>query len=242
MSAHLIELKKIRFTYPGSSAPVLDGLDFEAAPGARAGIIGPNGGGKTTMLMTMVGLVRPGSGEIFHNGRAVTGEKDFRELRRRVGYLFQNADDQLFSPTVIEDVAFGPLNLGLSPDRARERAESALDELGLHGYGPRLTHKLSGGEKRLVSLATVLAMEPEALLLDEPATGLDPDTRERLVEIVNGLDKTLVVVSHDWDFLNRTVKDVWAMRGGRLGKADREVFHEHVHAHPHGDMPHYHES
>lgn len=240
--APLIELRKIRYAYPGSGRPALDGVDFKAAAGSRAGIIGPNGGGKTTLLLCMVGLIKPDSGEILYQGRMVAGEKDFRLLRRDVGYLFQNSDDQLFSPTVLEDVAFGPLNLGLAPDQARDRAERALADLGLAGYGPRLTHKLSGGEKRLVSLATVLSMEPKALLLDEPTTGLDPDTRERLIDIVNGLDKTLVVVSHDWDFLNRTVNDIWAMREGCLVQADREVLHEHIHAHQHGDMPHFHEN
>jgi cobalt/nickel transport system ATP-binding protein len=109
------------------------------------------------------------------------------------------------------------------------------------GYGPRITHKLSGGEKRLVSLATVLAMQPDALLMDEPTTGLDPDTRDRLVEILNGLDKTLVVVSHDWDFLDQTTSEVWAMQDGRPARAEREVLHQHVHAHPHGHLPHRHD-
>lgn len=241
MDAPLIELHDIRFAYPGSGNIVLDGANFRLNPGARAGLIGPNGSGKTTLLLTVVGLVRPDSGVVRFKGRETGSEKEFRELRRKVGYLFQNADDQLFSPTVLEDVAFGPLNLGFSADQALERSEAVLQSLGLGGYGQRITHKLSGGEKRLVSLATVLSMEPEVLLLDEPTTGLDPETRDRMIEILNGLDKTLVVVSHDWDFLDKTTSEVWAMHGGRLQKADREVLHEHVHAHPHGDLPHRHD-
>ena len=241
MDSPLLELSGIRFTYPGPGRTVLDGVDFSLGPNTRAGIIGPNGSGKTTMLLTAVGLIRPDSGQVRHKGRIAEDEKSFREVRRGVGYLFQNADDQLFSPTVLEDVAFGPLNLGFSAQRAREKSEQVLQSLGLDGYGPRITHKLSGGEKRLVSLATVLAMEPEVLLLDEPTTGLDPETRERLIEILNGLDKALVVVSHDWDFLDQTTTEVWAMQAGRLEKAEREVLHEHVHAHPHGHLPHRHD-
>jgi cobalt/nickel transport system ATP-binding protein len=240
MTSPLIQLADIRYSYPESGRTVLAGVDFALKSGARAGIIGPNGSGKTTLLMTLVGLVKPDSGEVRYKGEPVASEKEFRQLRRGVGFLFQNPDDQLFSPTVLEDVAFGPLNLGLPPEDALARAEAALASLGLEAYGQRITHKLSGGEKRLISLATVLAMEPEALLLDEPTTGLDPDTRDRLVEIVNGLDKSLVVVSHDYDFLDKTTREVWAMRGGLLAKAEREVLHEHVHAHAHGDLPHSH--
>jgi cobalt/nickel transport system ATP-binding protein len=240
MPAPLIELKSISYAYPLSGRTVLSGVDFAVMPGARAGIIGPNGSGKTTLLMTVVGLVKPDSGEVLYKGEPVRDEKRFRELRRGVGFLFQNPDDQLFSPTVLEDVAFGPLNLGLKPCEAIARAERTLLDLGLDGYGHRITHKLSGGEKRLISLATVLAMEPEALLLDEPTTGLDPETRDRLVDILRGLDKTMVVVSHDYDFLDKATGEVWAMRDGVLSKAEREVLHEHVHAHAHGDLPHSH--
>ena len=136
-------------------------------------LLGPNGCGKTTLLHLIVGLLRPSAGQIEAFGRQRMAEADFHEVRRRVGLLFQDADDQLFCPTVAEDVAFGPLNLGKSRDEVRRIVAGTLDSLGLAGYEHRVTYRLSGGEKRLVALATVLAMQPEVLLLDEPSGGLD---------------------------------------------------------------------
>jgi cobalt/nickel transport system ATP-binding protein len=236
----LLELEKLSYAYPGDGRQVLREVDFRLDPGGRYGLIGPNGGGKTTLLGCMVGLIKPDSGRVLFRGREMGSEKDFKELRKDVGLLFQNADDQLFSPTVLEDVAFGPLNLGMDKEEARQTAEKTLERLGLAGYGERITHKLSGGEKRLVSLATVLVMRPAALLLDEPTTGLDPETRQRLLSILSDLDTALLIVSHDLEFLSRCTDRVYAMREGRLAEADRAVLHEHVHAHDHGDLPHSH--
>jgi cobalt/nickel transport system ATP-binding protein len=211
----LLELDCVRFAYPGRP-PVLDGVQLRVSPGDRLAVTGPNGAGKSTLLRLIVGLERPQAGQIAAFGRACTSEADFREVRRRVGLVFQDPDDQLFCPTVLEDVAFGPLNLGHPPAAARAVAERTLDRLGLAGFAERITHKLSGGEKRLVSLAAVLAMEPEVLLLDEPSNFLDEATTARLVAILRNLDQALVVVSHDRHFRRKVSVDEFELEAGRL--------------------------
>ena len=238
--APLVELKSVTFDYPGSGKEVLHHVDLVFETGRRIGLYGPNGSGKTTLLHIIMGLVPPDSGEVLFKGRALREEKDFRELRRSIGLLLQNADDQLFNPTVLDDVAFGPLNLGLTPAEARDRAVETLEFLGLFGFEDRLTHKLSGGEKKLVSLAAILAMRPEALFLDEPTNGLDPETRERIINILNGLDASLIIISHDWDFLDQTTKDYLTIKKGRLMTHAPFVEHLHAHSHPLGDLPHHH--
>jgi cobalt/nickel transport system ATP-binding protein len=211
----LFELDGVRFAYLGRS-PVLDGLDLRVHAGDRLAIAGPNGAGKSTLLRLLVGLARPQAGRVLAFGQERKGEADFREVRRRVGLVFQDPDDQLFCPTVLEDVAFGPLNLGHPPAAARAIAERTLDRLGLAGFAERITHKLSGGEKRLVSLATVLAMSPEVLLLDEPSNFLDEETTARLVAILNELDQALVVVSHDRHFRRKVAEIELQLADGRL--------------------------
>ena len=171
-STPILRLENISFRYPGQDR-VLNNLSLEINKGDRIGLVGPNGSGKTTLLHIIMGLLSPSSGTIEFFGKPVKTEKDFREIYKKVGLLFQDADDQLFSPTVLEDVAFGPLNLGKSKSEARNIAQNTLERLGIIHFKNRVTHKLSGGEKRMVALATVLSMEPELLLLDEPSTGLD---------------------------------------------------------------------
>ena len=151
----LINLKGITFSYPGAE-PVLDDLDLQFRRGEKLGLVAPNGSGKTTLLHIIMGLLKPDSGQIEIFGKPVRQENDFLEVRHRIGLLFQDSDDQLFSPTVLEDVAFGPLNLGKSKQEAIDIARKTLAYLGLDGFEARITFKLSGGEKRLVSLATVL--------------------------------------------------------------------------------------
>ena len=187
MSPVIFNLSKICYGYPGGPL-VLNDLDFHLHVGDRIGLVAPNGSGKTTLFHIIMGLLKPLSGTVEAFGAAREAEADFIEVRRRIGLLFQDADDQLFSPTVLEDVAFGPLNLGKSREEALTIARNTLDFLGLNGFENRVTYKLSGGEKRLVSLATVLAMEPEVLLLDEPATGLDSATKDKLIDVLNGLE------------------------------------------------------
>jgi len=239
MDSLLLNLSNICFRYPGGK-PVLDHLDFHLHAGDRIGLVAPNGSGKTTLFHVIMGLLKPGSGTVEAFGRRRQEESDFVEVRRRIGLLFQDADDQLFSPTVLEDVAFGPLNLGKSREEAVAVARETLDFLGLKDFEDRVTYKLSGGEKRLVSLATVLAMQPEALLLDEPSTGLDSTTKETLVDILNGLDLSLVLISHEFDFLSRTTRKIYTMEDGRI-RLDKELhIHTHQHAHLSGKHPHRH--
>jgi cobalt/nickel transport system ATP-binding protein len=207
MTEPLIELRDINFAYPGAPTPVFQGFNFQLLPGKHIGLIGPNGCGKTTLLHLIMGLLRPQAGSISILGQEVKQEKDFVAVRQKVGLLFQNADDQLFCPTVLEDVAFGPLNQGKPPAEAIQIARDTMERLGLHGFEDRVTYKLSGGEKKLVSLATVLAMEPELLLLDEPTSGLDENTKHRLIHILEELDIAYMIVSHERGFLNHTTTE-----------------------------------
>jgi cobalt/nickel transport system ATP-binding protein len=236
----LINLHGVSFKYPGGPM-ILKDLDFKLSRGNRIGLIAPNGSGKTTLFHIVVGLLKPLSGELEIFGKRVREEKDFADVRRRIGLLFQDADDQLFSPTVLEDVAFGPLNLGKSKQEAIEIARRTLNFLGLSGFDDRITFKLSGGEKRLVSLATVLAMEPEILLLDEPINGLDLKTKNKLTEVLSGLDLSYILISHDFDFLAETADAIYTMEDGKI-LLDKELHvHEHVHAHELGTYPHQHD-
>ena len=215
VSEVLFRLSGITFAYEGHR-PVLKGADFELRTGERVALVGRNGAGKTTLFQLMVGLRRPQSGTIEAFGKFCGSENDFSEIRPRAGLLFQDADDQLFCPTVAEDVAFGPLNLGKSPAEARTIVQQTLNSLGLQGYESRITHKLSGGQKRLVALATVLAMNPEVLLLDEPTNALDAETEERLIDILNSLPQAMVIISHDENFLRRVTNRRLRLNGGRL--------------------------
>jgi len=209
---------------------VLDRLSLRLDPGERLALVGANGAGKTTLLRTLVGLERPTAGTLTAFGAPRRRERDFHEVRRRAGLLFQDPDDQLFAPTVIEDVAFGPLNLGLPPEAARQRAEDTLARFGLAALRDRITHHLSGGEKRLVSLAALLAMRPEVLLLDEPGNALDRDHGSRLEEVLASLDLAMVIVSHDDRLLARLATRAVVLRDGALIPAS---LHHHVHQHDH---------
>jgi cobalt/nickel transport system ATP-binding protein len=238
MKPSSLRLEEITFGH-SSKSPLFQNLDFELASG-KVGLIGQNGCGKTTFLHLIMGLHHPTSGKVYLDDRHITSRDDWRYLRQHVGFLFQDADDQLFSPTVIEDVAFGPLNLGDQPDDARQKSVEVLHRLGLAGFEDRLTHTLSGGEKKLVALATILVMEPQFLLLDEPTNNLDPATRVRLVEIITALDTPMVIISHDWDFLSQTTSHIYSLSHGHLHRSETKFLHTHPHAHAHGDHPHDH--
>ena len=235
----IIELKGICYAYPGSP-PVLDDLNFTLCRKDKIGLVAPNGSGKTTLFHVIMGLLRPSSGSIEIFGKPVLKEKEFRDVRRRIGLLFQDADDQLFSPTVIEDVAFGPLNLGKSSREAIEISRKTLAFLGMSEFEDRITFKLSGGEKRMISLATILAMEPEVLLLDEPTTGLDNATRDTLAGVLEALDMSLILISHNADFLEATTDTIYSMENGRILTDEQVHFHYHYHAHTRGTIPHKH--
>ena len=238
----IIQLENIAFSYAGGK-PVLDNLCFTLEEGTKLGLIGHNGSGKTTMLHIIMGLLKPSSGTIRVFGKPIETKKDFLDVRRNIGFLFQDADDQLFCPTVLEDIAFGPLNLGKSPTEARQMAMETLERLNLKGFEERVTHKLSGGEKKLVALATVLVMQPKALLLDEPTTGLDEDTNIRIITLLNSLDISYVIVSHEYDFLARTTRHIYSVQNGQIVyNGDSSALHSHYHMHPTARTPHHHKA
>ncbi|MFH1136262.1 MAG: ABC transporter ATP-binding protein [Pseudomonadota bacterium] len=216
-SAPIIRLRGVSFAY-NHHRQVLKNLDFDFFEGQRAGLRGVNGSGKTTLFHLIMGLLSPEKGVVEIFGRARARERDFREVRAKIGFVFQDADDQLFCPTVAEDVAFGPLNLGLSHDQARAVVRETLALLGLTGFEDRITYKLSGGEKKLVSLATVLAMKPRLLLLDEPTTGLDEQTTERFIGVLRESGLPYLIISHDRKFLSRTVDAFFRMDGGGISR------------------------
>ena len=211
----LFELENIHFGYP-HHPPVLHGTSLQLEPGERLCITGHNGAGKSTLLRIMVGLLTPTAGSIVAFGKPCREEADFHDVRRRAGLVFQDPDDQLFCPTVAEDIAFGPLNLGVGRDAAMQAVDDVLTRLDLMHLRDRITHKLSGGEKRLVTLATVLAMEPEVLLLDEPTNALDETNEARLMEILLGLPQAMVIVSHNPHFRRRLGTRTLQMKAGRL--------------------------
>jgi len=237
----IIKLENIFFSYPGSGKKVLDGLNLDVFKGDKIGMVAPNGSGKTTLFHTIMGLCKPESGSIEIFGKYVKDEKDFYSVRSKIGLLFQDSDDQLFCPTVIDDVAFGPLNLGAPPEKAVKIAENTLQALGIRELENCITHRLSGGQKRLVALASVLAMEPEVLLLDEPTSGLDTGFKEKLVSILVNLDITCIVISHEFDFLSKVTNTLLSMDNGKILTEDDGLYiHQHKHMHKLGRQPHKH--
>ncbi|MDD9304699.1 MAG: ABC transporter ATP-binding protein [Desulfobacter sp.] len=236
----IIQLEKICFSYPGASEPVLNGLDLEIKSKEKIGLMAPNGTGKTTLLHTIMGLCRPESGQIKIFDTPMNTEKDFSSIRTRVGLLFQDSDDQLFCPTVLDDVAFGPLNMGASRSQAVDTSVKVLESLGIGEFQDSVTHRLSGGQKRLVALAAVMAMSPEILLLDEPTSGLDTTVKQKLTDILNGLDISYLIISHDFNFLSKVTDKIFSMEAGKILTDDQIHVHHHEHFHKHGLQPHVH--
>ena len=204
----MFKLEEISFTYENGNN-VLSDFNLSLAKGEKVALTGGNGAGKTTLLEIMTGLLKPQKGKVFFEGIERKTEKDFYELRVKTGYLFQEVDDQLFCPTVREEIAFGLFNLGKTREEIAKITAKTLDQVGLSGFDNRITYQLSTGEKRLVALAAILAMGSEALLLDEPTAGLDKSAVERLKSILHDLNKTILIVSHDNSFIkpiiNRTI-------------------------------------
>jgi cobalt/nickel transport system ATP-binding protein len=190
-----IEIGGVRFHYPDGRL-ALDGVDLVVGQGERVAILGPNGAGKTTLALHLNGVFRADEGSISISGLALDDEA-IGAIRRRVGLVFQDPNDQLFMPTVAEDVAFGPANLGLEGVELERRVATTLERIGASGLAGRVPHHLSGGEKRLAAIATVLAMEPDVVVLDEPGSGLDPAGRRELIGLLAKLPMTLLVVTHD---------------------------------------------
>jgi len=195
MSRLALDIIDLHFTYP-DGRKALDGVTLSVRPGERLALLGPNGAGKTTLALHVNGLLRADRGAI-RLGEMELSDDNLLEIRRRVGLVFQDPDDQLFMPTVGEDVAFGPANLGLEGDELARRVDDALSAVDASELAARVPHHLSGGERRRASLATVLAMRPDLLVFDEPAAGLDPAGRRELIETLKTLEITQLVITHD---------------------------------------------
>ena len=195
MNAPAIRVENLSYHYPDGRV-ALDGVDLNIAPGERVAILGPNGAGKTTLMLHLNGVLSASSGTVEIGGMALN-RKNLREIRRRVGVVFQDPDDQLFMPTVAQDVAFGPANFGVTGDALAERVQAALEIVSMTEHADRSPAHLSGGQRRRAALATVLACEPEILVLDEPSANLDPVARRELAETLATLSATMVLVTHD---------------------------------------------
>jgi cobalt/nickel transport system ATP-binding protein len=194
----VVDARGLRFSYPDGQV-ALDGVDLHVEEGQRVALLGPNGAGKTTFALHLNGILEPAAGQVTIGGVPVV-EANFVEIRRRVGMVFQDPDDQLFMSTVGQDVAFGPANLGLVGEELGSRVDEALDAVEASHLADRAPHHLSGGERRRASIATVLAMHPDVLVLDEPSAGVDPYGRRELVATLQGLDITQLVITHDLPF------------------------------------------
>lgn len=234
MTEPAIRVSGLTYHYPESERG-LENLSLEIAKGETWALIGPNGAGKSTLLLLLDGLLKPKSGSIEIFGKSIHPDGSLDAVRKRMGIVFQNADDQVFCPTVFEDVVFGPLNHGYSPDEAHDLAHEALSKVGLDGYEERVPQHLSGGEKRRVAIATVLAMRPEIVLYDEPTTGLDPKGREELIEILRQTSCTQVLATHDFELVLKVCDRVAIVSQGRSVRTgtpdeilfDRELLEEH---------------
>ncbi len=211
----LFRVEGLSYHYPNRPA-VLDNTGLTLVQGERLAITGANGAGKTTLLHLLVGLKKPKAGKITAFGQQRISEADFIEVRSRAGFLFQDPDDQLFCPTVLEDIAFGPLNQGKTRQEAIAIAQGVLVELSLEGFEERITYQLSGGEKRMITLACVLAMSPDVLLLDEPTNALDTASRQRLISTLLALPQAMIIVSHDGDFLKQLATRYLVLDQGQL--------------------------
>ncbi len=214
-SFFLISIKNLNFSYL-EGRNLLNNLNFTLRKGEKIGLTGPNGAGKTTLFHLIMGLLKPNSGtiEIFQKVRKE--EKDFTKVRERIGLLFQDSDDQLFCPTVEEDIAFGPLNLAKSQKETRAIVAETCKRLGLKGFEKRITYQLSEGEKRLVALATVVAMHPECYLLDEPFAGLDETTTQRFLKYLKEEVETYIIIAHDRELLKETVDNIYILNDGKI--------------------------
>lgn len=228
----MIEFQHVNFSYENGK-PVLEDVCLSIQDGESVGIIGANGAGKSTLMKLLLGLL-PFEGEILVDGLRVE-KKNLPEVRRKLGYVLQDSDNQMFMPTVYEDMSFAPRNYGLSAEEAEARVDAVLEKLGLQELKHRYNHKISGGEKRMAAIATILTMEPEVVIMDEPSNALDPVNRRTVIQTVNALAQTKLIVSHDLDMVLDTCKRVILLSQGRVaadGPAmeilqDRELLEAH---------------
>ena len=261
MNHHFVDFRDVRYHYPDGTE-ALKGITFRITHGESVGIVGANGAGKSTLLLHMNGYLMPSSGTVTI-GDMLLQKGTAQEIRKRVGVVFQNSDDQLFMPTVFDDVAFGPLNLGLDEASVRSRVEEALRQVNGLSLRDKPPHHLSGGQKSAVAIASVIAMEPDILVMDEPAANLDPKSRRSLIELLRTFTHTKVVASHDLDLILDVCRRCIVIRNGVVA-ADGPAMdiltnkllleennlelplslqrhrHEHVHEHRHGGEAHVH--
>jgi cobalt/nickel transport system ATP-binding protein len=236
-----LEISELHFSYPDRPG-VLQGLSLTVQAGERLGIVGPNGAGKTTLFLIACGVLKPEKGSVSLFGQPVR-HKGFRP---EIGMVFQNSDDQLFSPSVWDDVAFGPYNLGLSQPEVEARVQEALNTTGVLGLAERAPHHLSGGEKRMVSIAGVLAMRPRLVVYDEPSANLDIRSRRRLINFLQNSPQTILVASHDLELVLEVCSRVVLVDQGRVvaGESPRELMCDvdlmeaHGLERPHSLIPH----
>lgn len=224
VSACALQVRDLACTYRDGTV-ALDGVDLDIAAGQAVAVVGANGAGKSTLLQHLNGLLAAQRGQVLVGGTPVS-PATLAAVRQRVGYVFQDADDQLFMPSVQDDVAFGPVNQGLDAATVRQRVQDALQALGVLHLAPRAPWRLSGGEKRAVAIAGVLAMAPDALVFDEPSAGLDPAARRRLIDWLRGCALTRVIATHDLDLARDVCTRVVVLHQGRVAAdgAPADVF------------------
>ena len=211
---HTIEVHNLSYRYPDGHA-ALDGVTLRIEPGEKVGLVGPNGAGKSTLILHLNGIFRCTSGTV-HVCDVEISEQTLGKVRAAVGLVFQDPDDQLFSPTVFEDVAFGPMHMGLREPEVRRRVTAALTAVNMADYQQRVSHHLSTGEKKRIAIATVLSMDPEILVMDEPAAGLDPRARRGFIKLLQDLPQTMLVATHDIRLVQEVFTRVLVMDHGRI--------------------------
>lgn len=214
MSHHKVEVRQLHYSYPDGREAIRN-ISLSIHHGESVGIIGANGAGKSTLLLLLTGILFPSSGEVLVGDIHVT-RKTLPMIRQRLGMVLQDPDDQLFLPTVYDDVAFGPRNYGLNDQEVAERVQRALETVGISHLSDRAPFKLSGGEKRAASIATVLSLDPDILIMDEPSTGLDPRSRRKLIHLLDSFDHTKIIASHDLEMVLATCSRVILMEDGEV--------------------------
>jgi cobalt/nickel transport system ATP-binding protein len=214
MSHHIVEVRDLKFHYPDQT-PALGGVSFHIRHGESVAIIGANGAGKSTLLQHLNGYLSPSEGQVRIGDFQLTPDT-VQEVRRTVGMVFQDPDDQLFMSTVFDDVAFGPLNLGLTPDEVNARVTTALETVGVAQLRERPPHRLSAGQKRRVAIASVLSMSPDILVMDEPSSGLDPRARSQLITLLQSFKHTKIIATHDLDMVVDLCERTIVMHDGRI--------------------------
>jgi cobalt/nickel transport system ATP-binding protein len=217
----VIETKDITYEYPDGTK-ALENVNFNVDEGKIVALLGPNGAGKSTLFLHFNGILRPSTGSIVIDGESLSyNKKELMRIRQKVGIVFQNPDDQLFAPTVLEDVAFGPMNMGLSKKEVEERVEEALKRVGMKGFEKKPPHHLSGGQKKRVAIAGILAMKPKIMVLDEPTSGLDPKGASQILKLLYKLNSegiTIVISTHDVDLVPLYASKVYIISEGKIIK------------------------